>query len=103
MSDPTLVFVNEGDGGVEVVVNFGVFSGREATPAEIERLAQALLAELESVEIVCEQRFRFDRQTEGTVYQVKVALPEAEARRLETVADAAESWARDCIAERSVL
>ncbi|MGH3045700.1 MAG: hypothetical protein ACRDNC_01675, partial [Gaiellaceae bacterium] len=77
MSQPTLVFVAdaEGDADLELVVNFGIFAGREATPAEVERLAHALLEELESVEIICEQRYEFDREVEATVYRIRVELP----------------------------
>ena len=56
MTYPTLVFIGEREGRPELVVNFGVFSGREATEAEIYRLAQSLLEELDSVEIVSERR-----------------------------------------------
>ena len=59
MSDPSLVFAGEGRDGSRVVVNFGVFAGRAATEAEVYRLAQALLEELDSVEIVAEQRYDF--------------------------------------------
>ena len=40
MRDSTMVFQDEVHGRPEVVVNFGVFAGREATQAEIDRLAQ---------------------------------------------------------------
>ena len=56
MTYPTLVFPGEREGRPEIVVNFGVFSGREATEAEIYRLAQRLLEELDSVEIISERR-----------------------------------------------
>lgn len=100
MSDSTLVFAS--DGRNEIVVNFGLFSGRDATPAEIERLAQTLLPGLGTVEIVCEQRYTFDRQMEASIYLVKVILPPETAVTsgdLETV----EAWARDCMAERRFL
>ena len=41
---------------VEVRVNFGVFAGRHVTPAEIDDLARALTAELDTFTIVAEQR-----------------------------------------------
>ena len=40
MKAPTLVFARETEGQPELVVNFGVFSGREVTDAEVYRLAQ---------------------------------------------------------------
>ena len=42
--------------GVEVRVNFGVFAGRRATPAEIDELAKALLPKVGEVAIVAEER-----------------------------------------------
>lgn len=100
MSDSTLVFANDEALGDELVVNFGVFSGREATAAEIDRLAQALLPEVESLEIVCEQRYEFSREGEASVYQIRIVLPGANG---EALTDTVEAWARDCIAERNLL
>ena len=41
---------------LEVRVNFGVFAGRAATAAEIDRLAEWLLDEVGSVSIIAEER-----------------------------------------------
>ena len=61
--DETFVFVNQrDDGGTEVLVNFGMHAGREATQAEVERLGQELVRHTEVVDVVCEQRYRFDRE-----------------------------------------
>jgi hypothetical protein len=103
MSEPALVFVNEEAAGLEVVVNFGLFAGREATPAEIDRLAEALLPDLESIEVICEQRYRFDRRTEAAVYQVRVVVPPEDADLRESIVETVEEWARDCMAERRLL
>jgi hypothetical protein len=43
------------------------FAGREVTQAEIDRLAQQLLEELESFEIVSEQRHQIDHSMEASV------------------------------------
>ena len=104
MSQPTLVFVDEaeGDGELELVVNFGIFSGREATPAEIERLAGELLEELESVEIVCEQRYEFDREVEARVYRIRVEPPAGNAGRVAELRGIVDAWAQDCIGERRI-
>jgi hypothetical protein len=104
MSQPTLVFVDEaeGDGELELVVNFGIFSGREATPAEIERLAGALLEQLESVEIVCEQRYEFDREVEARVYRIRVEPPAGNAGRVGELRGIVDAWAQDCIGERRI-
>ena len=73
MRDSTMVFQDEVQGGPEVVVNFGVFAGREVTQAEIDRLAQQLLEELKSFEIVSEQRHPIDHSMEASVHQVRIA------------------------------
>jgi hypothetical protein len=104
MSQPTLVFVDEaeGDGELELVVNFGIFSGREATPAEIERLAHELLEELESVEIICEQRYEFDREVEARIYRIRVEPPAGNAGRVGELREIVDAWAQDCIGERRI-
>jgi hypothetical protein len=102
MSQPELVFVSAGpDGMAELVVNFGVYSGRQATPAEVERLARRLLEDASAVEIVCEQRYEFTAEAEATVYRVRVTVPGA-GHRVEGLRDAVSAWAEDCIDERHV-
>ncbi len=102
MSQPTLVFAAEAedDADLELVVNFGVFSSREATPAEIERLAGRLLEELETVEIICEQRYEFDHEVEATVYRIRIEIPRGSGADARALAGVVEDWARDCIGER---
>lgn len=100
MTDPALVFVGEGHAGRRLVVNFGVFSGREATEAEIYRLAQTLLVELDSVEIVAEQRFEFASDVEATVHQVYVELPQSAEDRQAGLMSVIQAWAEDSIGER---
>ena len=103
MTYPTLVFTGEREGRPELVVNFGVFSGREATEAEIYRLAQRLLEELESVEIISGRRYECDAEVEATVHQVHVVLPgSADGREGELMPIVAD-WAHDTIGERSNL
>ena len=102
MSQPELVFVSPGpDGTAELVVNFGVYSGREATPAEVERLAHELLEDVPGVEVICEKRYEFSRDAEATVYRVRILAPGADDRASELRA-AVLAWAEDCINERYV-
>jgi hypothetical protein len=101
MTDSTLVFVGERRAGTRLVVNFGIFSGREATEAEIYRLAQTLLSRLEAVEIVAEQRYEFDGDVEATVHQVCVELPRSAEGRERELLPAIQAWAEDSIGERS--
>jgi hypothetical protein len=101
MTDSTLVFAEQRDGRSQLVVNFGVFSGREATEAEIFRLGQSLLHDLESLEIIAERRFEFDRDAEATIHQVRVVLPGGADERTEELCARVEDWARESIGERS--
>jgi hypothetical protein len=90
---------------VAVHVNFGVYTGREATLAEIDRLAAWLLDRVPHVTIVSEIRHEIDRHSEAAVHQVRIEVPPHEAdapsEQLEAwLVDQAERWARQCIAER---
>ena len=100
MTYPTLVFAGEREGRWELVVNFGVFSGREATEAEVFRLAQRLLEELDSVEIVSERRYECDAEMEATVHQVRVVLPSSAWGREGELMPIVADWAHDTIGER---
>lgn len=95
---------------LEVRVNFGMFAGREATPAEIDELASQLLEKVGSVSIVSEERHEIDSHSEAAVHQVRIevnsdALPEDRERREELAGrliETAERWAGACIADRHV-
>jgi hypothetical protein len=95
---------------LEVRVNFGMFAGREATPAEIDDLAAQLLEKVGSVSIVSEERHEIDSHSEAAVHQVRIevgsdALPEDRARREELAGrliETAERWADACITARHV-
>jgi hypothetical protein len=105
--DPPVAFCvrSHGRPWLEVRVNFGVFAGREATPAEIDRLGRALHAGLESFAIVAEVRHEFGGEVEATVHQVVIEVDEelhgedwdALCKR---VLAAAHAWADACIAAR---
>jgi len=100
VTDSTLVFAGEGSVGSRLIVNFGVFSGREATEAEIYRLAQALLEKLDTIEIVSQQRFEFASDVEATVHQVYVELPSSAEGREDELMTVLQDWAEDAIDER---
>jgi gamma-glutamylcyclotransferase (GGCT)/AIG2-like uncharacterized protein YtfP len=103
MTDPELVFAGEGRTGSRLVVNFGIFAGREATEAEIYRLAQVLLEELDSVEIVAEQRYRVAPEVEATVHQLYVEVPRSAEGREARLMSLVRDWAEDAIGERRRL
>lgn len=103
MSDAELVFPAEIDGRPGVVVNFGVYAGREATPAEVERLGEALLPDTGSLEVVCERRTSFGPDRQAELYQVRVELQGHDPGRASALLPAVEAWARDCISERRLI
>jgi hypothetical protein len=93
------------DPGIEVRVNFGVFAGRYATPAEIDELAVALRDLMPSFSIVSEQRHEFGGSVEAAVHQVVVEVPQESAGvapdvLAEQIVLAANGWALECIASR---
>ena len=85
-----------------IVINFGILCGREATQAEIDRLAQALNDEAGAgpdITIVASRRQDYGHGIETVTHQVTVeatgvlsALPEAVCR----------SWVERCAADRRV-
>lgn len=93
---------------LEIKVNFGLFAGREATAAEIDELAHALLPEVGEVSIVSEQRHEVSEETEVAVHQVRIDVDDEHLPRDEEdlhaltqrLVGAAERWARACIADR---
>ena len=108
--EPALAFRNHEfeAPGLDIRVNFGIFAGREATPAEIDELADALLHDVRDVSIVSEQRHEIGDGTEASIHQVRIEvadedLPYVEVDR-DAVADrlvvAAGRWAEACIADR---
>jgi hypothetical protein len=92
---------------VAIHVNFGVFTGREATLAELDRLGAALLDRVAHVTIVSERRYEIDRHSEAAVHQVRIEVPPDDEvsgdDQLEGwIVDQSERWARRCIAERTM-
>ena len=111
LMDPTMAFpVRHHDApAIEVRVNFGVFAGRAATPAEIDRLAEWLLDEIGDVSIISEERHEIDAHGEASVHQVRIEISEdgvpAGASREDVerrILERAEHWARQCVADRHV-
>ena len=110
MDEPKLAFSvpRREPPALEVRVNFGVFAGRGATPAEIDDLASALVPKVGEVSIVAEERHEIGEDTEASLNQVRIEvasdhLPDDE-RELDVLCgrlvEAAETWARGCIADR---
>src|SRR4051794_17743766 len=105
--DLTMAFAVHGrePPAIEVRVNFGIFAGREATPAEIDRLAEELLDEVGEVSIISEDRHEIDGHVEASVHQVRIEvardLIDGDLDELERrVVERADHWARTRIADR---
>ncbi len=99
--DLTTAFVrSDTEGALEIVVNFGPLSGREATLAEVDRLARRLLATLEDVRVHAIRTHDVNPLSETIIHQVVVeaAAPAGAA----ALRDTCETWAAECAAERSV-
>jgi hypothetical protein len=107
--EPTIAFrVREHDEpACEIRINFGVFAGRSATPAEIDDLATEIRDLADSFAIVAEDRHEFGASVEASLHQVVIEVerefvggrPEELCARLVAVAD---DWAQACIAARHV-
>ena len=108
--EPTMAFAVEKQEppAIEVRVNFGVFAGREATAAEIERLAEWLLDEVGEVSIISEERHEMDANVEASVHQVRIEVasesgpadgPGRESL-IKRLVERAEHWAHTCVADR---
>ena len=105
-----LVFRAQGapEAALSVRVNFGVFAGRNATQAEIDDLARSLHDSVKSFSIVAEERHEIGAEVEASLNQVRIEiapdqLPDDE-RELDMLCgrlvEAADTWARGCIADR---
>ena len=93
---------------LEIRVNFGVFAGREATPAELDDLGRIVIAEIGHVTLVSEHRHELGGHTETSLHQVRMDVPrellpddQAEAEWLQDrLVKLAEQWAQSCIDTR---
>jgi len=98
----TIAFIRPGAGGTpEIVVNFGPLTGREATLAEIDRLARRLLDVAARVRVHAVRTHDMTPEAETIVHQV-VAEADAAASEGDRLRDICEDWAVDCAEERSL-
>jgi hypothetical protein len=84
-----------------IVVNFGVLTGREATQAEMDRLALALRqgGAGPDMTITAARRQDYGHHFEGVSHQVHVEVPGAPASWVEAICGA---WAMSCAEDRSI-
>jgi hypothetical protein len=102
METPVAFVAHEPGPGPGIVVNFGILTGREATQAEVDRLARALLLEAERLSIVATRRHEYGEGSETVVHQVAVQVTDVSSRTTERLRAACEVWAIDCAADRRV-
>jgi len=100
--DTTIAFLRPGgDGTTEIVVNFGLLSGREATLAEVDRLALRLCDVMPEARVHAVRTHDMTRGSESVVHQVVVEAGAAEGDA-ETMRSISEVWAKECAADRSL-
>ena len=89
------------DDGI-IVVNFGIMTGREATQAEIDRLAQSLSTEADAgpdITITAERRQDYGQGIETVTHQVVVRTAGGHPVEVEVLCRA---WVLRCADERHV-
>ncbi len=103
MDDLPLAFVAEEHDppALEVRINFGLATGRPATPAEVDRLAALLLDEVGDVSIISEERHEIGSGVEASVHMVRVELPtHLDAQHTSRIVERCNHWARVCASDR---
>jgi hypothetical protein len=108
--EPAIAFVarEQESPGIEIRINFGIFAGREVTSAELDELARAVVPKVGEASILAEERHEVGGDAEASLHQVRIlvapdGLP-ADEHELDQLSgrliEIAETWARNCIAER---
>jgi hypothetical protein len=93
---------------LEVRVNFGVYTGRNATAAEIDDLAHSLRTHVPTFTVTAEERHQFGDDIETSLHQVVIEVDGQSAGALsddicERILELTGRWAAACIASRSEL
>ena len=100
--DLTTAFVRiDEDGPPEIVINFGPLAGREATLAEVDRLARRLVSTVEYVCVHAVRSHEMSPHSESIVHQVVVQAT-GMTTDVEELRCVCEEWAAECASERSV-
>jgi hypothetical protein len=100
--DTTTAFVRRAaDGTLEIVVNFGLLTGREATLAEVDRLGRRICNVAGDVRVHAVRIHDMGPGSESIVNQV-VVLAQAASSDVETIRSICEDWATDCANERTI-
>ena len=100
--DTTTAFIRPATSGtLEVVVNFGLLSGREATLAEVDRLGRRVCNVAGDVRVHAVRIHDMGPGSESIVSQV-VVYAQAPSSDAETIRSICEDWAIDCANERTI-
>ena len=84
-----------------VVVNFGILTGREATIAEVDRLARSVWqAGGKRISIVANRMHEYDGGSETIVHQVLARSDVIDTEQLERLCTL---WVHDCAGDRHVV
>lgn len=92
-----------------LLINFGVFAGRDVSKHELERLGEVLLRLVDRVTVISEHRFELAAESSIDLHQVRVAIdraalpsdePDIEALRMR-IAELLEGWVHSCLTEVS--
>ena len=101
MDIPAAFVRSAADEAVEIVVNFGPLSGREATLAEVDRLARRVCDVAGQVRAHAVRTHDMGPHSEAIVHQVIVEA-DAPAADTEAIRTICEAWAVECASERSL-
>jgi hypothetical protein len=99
--DTTTAFMRRANGTLEIVVNFGLVTGREATLAEVDRLGRRVCNVAGDVRVHAVRIHDMGPGSESIVNQV-VVYAQATSADAETIRSICEEWAIDCANERSI-
>ena len=110
VSEPPIAFVfARDDVGLEIRVSFGIFAGRDVTPAELHELGRSVVLEVSPAAVVAENRHQMGGgEIEAALHQVRVEVPgwalptdsDALDHLRERLVDLTSLWARTCIEHR---
>jgi len=100
--DTTTAFIRPAANGTpEVVVNFGLLTGREATLAEVDRLGRRVCNVAGDVRVHAVRVHDMGPGSESIVNQV-VVYAGATSSDVEAIRSICEDWAVDCANERTI-
>ena len=107
--EPVITWETRPAPALEFTINFGIFTGREASRRELERLSHVVLPLVSRLSISAEQRFEIGTDAWVTLHLVRVEIendalpadePDIEALRAK-IAGELKAWLERCLTEVS--